>query len=137
MAHPDPESAARGDIPARFARTLGLAMSPEGDRAVVLLGTNEPPAVYPYEVICARTEDGWEDVASSNGCGWTAVSWDDSATNLGVETVWGEASAGVEAIAISFNGGTVRAPVVGGYYFWVAWDVPDRFGFPDPVMEIS
>ena len=54
MAYQDPEAAARESIPPQFARTLGVSLSPDGDHAVVLLGTNEPPDLYPYQVICRR-----------------------------------------------------------------------------------
>ena len=49
-----PEEAARGDIPARHARALSVSVSPEGDEAIVLLGTNEEPFLYPYEEHCVR-----------------------------------------------------------------------------------
>ena len=47
-----PEEAARGDIPPRYARALSVSVSPDGDEAIVVLGTNEEPYVYPYEVSC-------------------------------------------------------------------------------------
>jgi hypothetical protein len=60
-----PEQAARGDIPERYARVVRVDFSADGTRAVVLLATNEPPAIEYYGVSCALEdgrwfgEDGW------------------------------------------------------------------------------
>jgi hypothetical protein len=104
--------------------------------AVVLLGTNEPPDLYPYEVVCLRGDDGWDGRAESNSCGWTEVFDPDGEGSIRVETAWGEAPAGATEIAISFSGGACRVPVVDGYYFWVAWDVPG-VGFPMPPGDVA
>ena len=131
MVHPDPEAAARGDIPEAYARTLGVAMSPDGDTAVVLLATNEPPHIEAYQVVCHRTADGWQGGSGGNSGGWHNLTEGDEEPQLGVETVWGEAPRGATEIAISFAGTTVRVPVVDGHYLYAVWGVPDRFGFPD------
>jgi hypothetical protein len=63
-----PEEAARGDIPERYARVIASALSHEGRHAVVLMETNEPPAVEIY--ICERQEDGsCHSLSGSNGGG--------------------------------------------------------------------
>jgi hypothetical protein len=67
-----PEDAARGDIPARFARVLDIAWSPRRDRAVVLLETNEPPSVELYQVVCQQEEAGWTWISGGNGPGETS-----------------------------------------------------------------
>jgi hypothetical protein len=49
MAHEGsatPEEAARGDIPERYARALCVAISPDGDEAIVVLDTIEEPYLY-------------------------------------------------------------------------------------------
>jgi hypothetical protein len=84
---PTPEEAARGGIPERYARALGVVYSPDGNHAVVLLGTNEPPFLYPYQVVCGRGEDGWYEGISGNGPGWSTTS-NEGEPNAGVATDW-------------------------------------------------
>src|SRR5919197_5318392 len=96
VAYDDPEAAARESIPRQFARTLAMAVAPDGNSAVVLLGTNEPPDLYPYKVVCQRSRDGWEEGASSNGPGWTSL----SGGRGGVETYWGEAPEGASQVVV-------------------------------------
>jgi hypothetical protein len=118
MGYTDPEAAARGSIPAEFARTLALAIAPDGEHAVVLLGTNEPPDLYPYQVICQQGPEGWEESASANGPGWTSVAGGD----VGLETYWGEAPEGASEVLVSHRGVSHRVPVTNGYYVFVAWN---------------
>ena len=108
--HPDPGSAARGSITERYARALAVSISPDGGTAVVLLGTNEPPQLYPYEVECHREADGWHEGNSSNGEGWKAVGED----GTGVLTAWGEDSRRSEG-TITLAGERLKVPVVDGY----------------------
>ena len=61
-----PEEAARGDIPARFARALGVSISPSGNSALVVLATNEPPTIEPYVVSCERVAARWETGSGGN-----------------------------------------------------------------------
>jgi hypothetical protein len=89
MAYSTAEEAARGDIPSRYARALAVEFSPDGDHAVVLLETNEPPFVYPYQVVCSRGEDGWAEGISGNGPGQTLVEG-----TLWVRTEWRETAGG-------------------------------------------
>ena len=62
-----PEEAARGDIPERFSRVVGVEIAPWGDHAVVLLRTNEGPATELYQVFCERASGGWSSTLGSNG----------------------------------------------------------------------
>jgi hypothetical protein len=61
-----PAEAARGNIPARYARPIAAELSPDGRDAVVLLGTNEEPVLYPYFVVCHLESDGWRCMIHSN-----------------------------------------------------------------------
>jgi hypothetical protein len=61
--HPTPEEAARGSIPERFTRVVWSRQS--GDRAVVLLEVNPPPALY-FDLSFCWLEDG-EWVCDSEG----------------------------------------------------------------------
>jgi len=128
-AAPTPEEAARGEIPERYARLLGVVYSPDEEHAVVLLGTNEPPFLYPYQVICGRGENGWYEEISGNGSGWSTTSNLDEveagAPNLGVITDWDEAPPEATAAVVSFDGQDHEVPVREGYFLFAAWDVPD------------
>jgi hypothetical protein len=133
VAYEDPEAAARGSVSPRFARTLAVSIAPGGDCAVVLLGTNEPPDLYPYQVICWRRGDGWEEGASANGPGWTGVSGD-----IGIETYWGEAPDGASEVVVPHRGARHRVSVTNGYYLFVAWNEPaDVRGDDDESAEID
>lgn len=55
--HTTPEEAARGDIPPRFARVVGLDI--DGDTATVTLLTNEAPWFEPYQVGCELHDGRW------------------------------------------------------------------------------
>jgi len=62
-----PEEAARGDIPARYARAGQVTYSADGRFAEVELLTNEEPHLYPYYVRCIRDSRGlWHEISGSN-----------------------------------------------------------------------
>jgi hypothetical protein len=104
-----PEEAARGEIPEPYARVLGTAMSPDGNNAVVLLGTNEPPRLYPYQVVCERREQGWVEEIGGNGPGCSTTS-SENEPNVGVATLWDEAPPGATAAVVSFLGHDTEVP---------------------------
>jgi hypothetical protein len=131
MSDADVEAAARGDIPERYAATLGVAMAPAGDLAVVLLGTNDPSDPYPCQVLCSLASDGWEQESSSNGSGWTATGTNAAGLTVGVQTAWGRASPGESEVELLVAGVRHRAPVRHGYYLAVEWDVPDSSAATD------
>lgn len=60
-----PEEAARGEIPPRFARVVGVRV--DGDSATVWLLTNEAPQFEPYQVGCVRHNGLWYDEFGSGG----------------------------------------------------------------------
>lgn len=122
-----PEEAARGDIPARYARALATAVSPDGRHAVVLLGTNEPPRLYPYEVICHQRDGLWFEGSSisGGGIGWTTISNDDE-RNVGVLRLVEEAPDDAVAVIVRHRGVEHRVPVRDGYFMFAVWDVPDE-----------
>lgn len=66
-----PEEAARGDIPERYARPLSTEYSEDGTQAIVLLATNEPPAIEYYEVHCELEDGRWFAVSGGNASGPT------------------------------------------------------------------
>jgi hypothetical protein len=134
MAHPTPEAAARGRVSERYAHVLGCAASPDGRHAVVLLGMNEPSDFYPYQVLCERAADGWAEGTSGNGAGWSSMGDDDPA-NPGVVTSWGEAPTNARAALVAFGGTDHEVPVSGGYYLFVAWDVPEADASDAPVVR--
>ena len=65
---PDPEAAARGDIPEAYGQTLAVAMSPDGDTAATARPrTRDRQRHYLYAVgVTARTGSG--TVLASCGC---------------------------------------------------------------------
>ena len=65
--HATPEDAARGDIPARYARAVSVTYSADGHQATVELETNEEPFLYPYSVYCSRGTNGmWREEGGHN-----------------------------------------------------------------------
>jgi hypothetical protein len=89
----------------------------------VLLGTNEPPLLYPYQVVCGRGEGGWSEGISGNGPGWSTTS-SEGEPNLGVVTDWAEAPIDAAAAVVSFDGQEHQLPVREGYFRFAAWEVP-------------
>jgi hypothetical protein len=133
---PTPEEAARGEIPERYARVLATAVAPDGNHAVVLLGTNEPPKLYPYQVVCGRGEDGWVEGVSGNGPGWSSTAGEGE-PNLGVATLWDEAPVSARAAKVVFEGREHEAPVRNSYFLFAAWDAPDDAAHPRFVRWIT
>jgi len=123
-----PEEAARGDIPERYARALSVSVSPDGGEAIVVLGTNEEPYLYPYEVNCSRMGDRWFEGSGSNGLG---VGWSPRQRRggemLGVVRLSGEVHTQVREVIVAWNGGEHRCEVSSGYFFFTEWDVPQNF----------
>jgi hypothetical protein len=135
MGYPTPEAAALEQIPERYARVLGASVSPNGEYAMVLLGTNEPPRLYPYQVLCEREPDGWLESTSGNGSGWSSTSGRDDPEQFGVTTDWGQAPPDARAAVVSFRGADHEAPVARGYYLFVAWGVPVANSSEAPVLR--
>jgi len=132
-----PEEAAGGEIPEGYARVLATALSPDRDHAVVLLGTNEPPTLYPYQVVCGLSEDGWVEEISGNGPGWSTTRDSAEGPNVGVATLWDEAPESATAAVVVFEGREHEAPVRNGYFLFAAWEVPDDAGHPRFVRWIT
>ena len=116
--------AARGDIPARYARPLVTELSPDGRTAFVLLGTNEEPFLYPYVVVCFREEGGWSGGSGTSfgGTGWSSVGESD---DMGVLFFGGDAPVGAVEAVVRYQGAEHRVSVVSGFFVFVAWNVAD------------
>jgi hypothetical protein len=81
-----PEDAVHADVPAKYARIVGVEYSPTGGHAVVFTAYNEPPDIEPYVSLFEKTGSGWVEVSClSGGDAWMSTSEDDS---LGVDTTW-------------------------------------------------
>jgi hypothetical protein len=121
--YPTPQAAARGDLPAPFAQTLGFTRSPDGQHALVLIGVNDPDNTYPYQVLCHRhgAGDRWVQGSSANGPGWTATG--DEAQDVGVLSAWGPAAPSADVAVVEFAGRERDVAVRHGYYLFVAWGV--------------
>jgi hypothetical protein len=112
-----PEQAARGDIPEKYSPVLFVDIDASGDFATVLLGTDGPENIYPYEEVCFQVEGRWYSSGGSNGGTRFAVQ-----DRLSLLTEWGEAPPGSNLLRIEFQGKTYDCPVRMGYYRLVVWD---------------
>ncbi len=106
-----------------------MEISPDGREALVVLATNEPPYVEPYEVVCFREGDGWVAGRGSGGLGigWSSTLISDDGRNVGVLRLAGDVPAGVNAVVVHWADVEHRVPVAGGYFFFTRWDVPADF----------
>ena len=124
-----PEEAARGGIPAEYARAFAVEVSPDGLHAAVLLETNTEPILYPCLVHCDMVGDEWVEGGSS-GAAPPAFTWSRYAHNdergHGVLTYVGEAPSGASSVVIRWRGQERSVPVSRGMFFIATWDVPDR-----------
>ena len=114
--HEAPYDAARGDIPARYAREIATRYSPDGDFALVFLATNEPPAVEEYEVICERSGAGWMGGSGGNGPGggWHSTG--------GVTYFWDYSPEGATSAVIRSQAREHVIPVRNGYIAFAVWN---------------
>jgi hypothetical protein len=114
---------------------LSVSISADDRHALVLLGMNQPPQIYPYQVLCERHDDGWVESISANGPGWSSTSDPDEAEDIGVLTEWGEAPADARLAVVSFDGREHDASVSDCYYLFVAWDIPASRSAARPVIR--
>jgi hypothetical protein len=119
-----PEEAARGDVPARFVRVVGVVI--RGDSAVVAQLMNDRA---PYEVetaYCSSEGPGWVGDSSGN----STVGYIPTSKNGGTVVVWGEAP-GPTVIAGRFEYGEQQqvVSVTRGCALAVFDDVPAVDGY--------
>ncbi len=130
----DPQlvAAARGDIPAAFTEVIAADIAPHGRAAVVLLDTAPDSGGYPYQVVCHMERGGWMEGMSGNAHGWTSTEAGED-EDLGVLTWWDDAPEGARIAILRVGDELTEVPVVDGYAFFVAWDVPcpEGDGFPE------
>ena len=124
--------AARGDIPARFVRLLGISISPDGHAAVALLDTNAVGSSdpYPLQVHCYRDDTGWHEAGSSNGYGWSVIGG-------GVVTYWDRAPADVREVIVRWRDEEHRVPTAYGFFLFARWAVPEGDHFMSPVRFVK
>jgi len=113
------DEAVRASFPAQSTRII--AVREHGDAAVALFDTRPSAEPYLYEVHYQRQSGRWSEGSSSNGAGWHRL---DPDSDLGVETVWGEAPAGADRVRGEFDGQVLEEDVVNGAYLLAWWDVP-------------
>jgi hypothetical protein len=118
-----PAEAARGNIPARYARPIAAELSPDGRDAVVLLGTNEEPVLYPYLVVCHLESDGWRQGFGGNAGGFSWYALPHRPEDVGVCIFTDEAPPGATQALIRSRGKERRIPVSHGYLLVSEWDI--------------
>jgi hypothetical protein len=91
-----PEAAAMNGFPPAYCRVV--ASVAHGNYACVLLDTRTHEAPYLYGVSCRREKDGWIELGSSNGFGWTQT---DAGGSL---SFWGEAPTAADRVRVKFRG---------------------------------
>jgi hypothetical protein len=133
-----PEKAARGDIPPRYAEVLAVEMSPDGQHAAVLLGTNEEPVLYPYVVVCDNVEGEWVEGIGGNapGLAWSSIGRPEE--HVGVLMFTGEAPPDAQAVVIRWRDIERTVSVSHGYFLFAAWNIPsdDRGEWPEIVSFV-
>ena len=127
-----PEEAARGDIPARFARALGVRISPSGNSALVVLATNELPTVEPYVVFCERVAGRWETGSGGNGNAGEFSHTDGESVRFVYDD---EAPAEASSVIVEFEG-EHSVPVDERFALFTAWN-PRGHEWPNVVAWID
>jgi hypothetical protein len=107
-----PDSAARLGVPEPFARALATA--PAGDLEVVLLGLNEPPALWTEAVVCRPAGGGWSPGPASLRPGWIPA----GPGRLGVAALWGWVPDGFRRVHVEWRGEERSVPVRGGWFLF-------------------
>jgi hypothetical protein len=126
------EEVARGDIPAQYARVIGVSVSPSGRYAIVMLATNVGGAIEFDETVAERIDDRWVPVASGTPSSTVYVG-DHRATILC--NYADPLPPDVKRVVVSDRGDEREAPVENGYFIYAAWK-QDTDGAPstDPPM---
>lgn len=114
-----PEDAALAGSQPAHCRIVAVAR--DGADAYVLLDTGSPGRAYLYGVVCRNDGDGWQEMMSSNGGGWSLT---DEKTGLGVHTLWDEVPADADQVRIEFRGESSEHPIAGGLYFFAWFNQP-------------
>jgi hypothetical protein len=135
-----PEEAARGDIPRQYAAALGVEVSPDGQHAAVLLGTNEEPVLYPYVVVCDNVEGEWVEGIGGNapGLAWSSIGGPDEREHVGVLMFTGEAPPDAQGVVIRWRDIERTVSVSHGYFLFAAWNIVpgDRGEWPEIVSFV-
>lgn len=103
-----PEDAARGDIPSRFVRVVGVVV--RGDEVIVAQLVNDRP---PYEVEtahCWRERSGWTGGASGN----STSAWIATGETACTFVLWDEAPVSAVAARFEYAGSEQVVPVENG-----------------------
>jgi hypothetical protein len=108
---------------------LITAISPDGDRAVVL---TRMPMGHELHRFCVRTEDGWE-LADDDPAGSAGTCWSGSESG-GTWHVSGQAPAGVAAVKLRWQGEDHNIPVKERRYLTAWWDLPESAAQDRPTL---
>lgn len=107
-----PERAARLGVPERYSHVLALA--PARELAVVLVGLNEPPAVWTEAVVCRPAAGGWAPGPASLWPGWIPA----GPGALGVVVLWGWVPDRFRRVVVGWREEEHRVPALGGWFLF-------------------
>jgi hypothetical protein len=108
---------------------LITAISPDGDRAVVL---TRMPMGHELHRFCVRTDEGWELAADDPACS-PGTCWDSNETG-GTWHVSGQVPAGVKAVKLRWTGEVHEIPVKDRRYLTAWWDLPQSAEDDEPEL---
>jgi hypothetical protein len=122
---------ARGDVPAEYAKLVGLSIAPWGTHAIVLLAMNEPPAIELEQVVCSRKPGGqWEAGMSGGGLSDVVYVDDVRARPIGDDV---ELPSDATSVVVRDRGEEHEVVVRDGYFVYAAWQKdPPGDGRTDP-----
>jgi hypothetical protein len=125
---PTPEEAARGDVPQKFVRVVGVVV--RGDQAIVAQLMNDVPVYEVETAFCHREPDGlWVEGSSGNG----TSGYLPSGNGLGTVLTWDEAPENARAARFTYRDGHQVVQVERGYVVAVFDDVAhDDWPFDAP-----
>ena len=127
---------AREDVPAEYSKVLGISVAPWGTDAIVLVATNEPPAVELEQVVCTlESAVGWVVVMSSGGLSDVVYLGDVRARPIGDAN---ELPSDISSVVVVDRGEEHDVPVTDGYFLYAAWkkDTPGDSTTDPPTPEI-
>jgi hypothetical protein len=115
---PQLEEVARGDIPERYARVVGVSIAPSGRYALVMLTTNESTTIEFDQTVAERVGDHW--VGLFDGTPSSVIYVGDHRAAI-LCNYADPLVPEVERVIVRDRGEEHQVPVENGYFLYVAW----------------